>query len=233
MTVGLKVREGKTELEIPDGTVFYYPYVDINGYAKVMHPIDVAGLKRSTFRDIVRLVYASWQTPNKGYSKEVISSMGGLNEVPLISDTAVLSILERGDYIQDHPDLDKNGLPKMNPITLDEKLESEDPSVRFVRYGYYKHGGMSSEEFAENAFIRALVNDRETANMLAEIADKYSEKPQLLHYPVRADCLPEISIPTLTVHWWRTDRIRKCLEINGSNKDVAWGRTFGIIKQVA
>jgi len=174
MAKGLTVKEGRTELTAPNGTTFISPYVDRETYAQVMQEIGVAGLRRPTFKDTIVLAHAAWQEPEEKYSKQIIDLM---RSDWLVADTGILYISE-GAYIQDHPEMDKNGWPALTKEDLASKLEANDPNVRFTGYNY-QNGEMSAEDLAENKFVQALVGDEEISKLVAEIANKYSDKPCL------------------------------------------------------
>ncbi len=174
-TKGLTVQLGKAKLITPDGTVFIYPCFGDSKHANVMVEIDVAGLKRPTFRDTIHLVHAAWQDSNdEKYSQEIINL---IKNDWLVADTGILYVPKKGVYIQDHPFADVDGYPVMNEKNLASKLEAKS-SVRFTDYNYQTEE-QTPEQLAENSFVIALAGGKKEADLVAEIAAEYPSKPYL------------------------------------------------------
>lgn len=76
-----------------------------------------------------------------------------------------------GIFIQDNPEI-RDGQPFMDRITLEQKLNAKDTSVRFVPHGF-KVGEMSISDFAKNPYLIGLAGE-EGAEQLARIAKFYT-----------------------------------------------------------
>jgi hypothetical protein len=101
---------------------------------------------------------------------------GVLKSQSLWAFNGLLYVPNKGVYIEDRPTI-KRDFVTMNESDLLKRLESNDPSVRFVPFGF-KTGSMSPAELAENEFARALAGE-EGAYNLAYLASHYFSQPLL------------------------------------------------------
>jgi len=216
---GLRVREGRTELDAPHGdsvTTFIYPAFGSNTYANVGEAITQAGLARPTMTNTVNLVSAAFNSDDK-HSKEIQEIM---RERWLWGFTGSLYIPQEGVYIQDNPQI-RNGMPFMEKSELVRKLEANDPSIRFVPFGF-KTEEMSSLQLATNSYVIALAG-KEGAEKLAEVADKYKNKPYLYSFQSVDEPLTRVS--ALGSDW---DDVRR-LVVDGGNRGGRGGYAFGVL----
>lgn len=170
----LRVKEGRELTTDHNGKdlTFIYPYFGPNTYANVGQEIEKAELKKPTMAETVSLVNTAFNSDDK-YSKEIKKT---LKEKWLWAFTGVLYVPKEGAYIQDDPEV-RERMPYMNESDLVKKLETNNPSVRFVPFGF-KTESMSSSELGKNKFVIALAGE-EGAEKLAEIADKFDKDPHL------------------------------------------------------
>ena len=172
---GLRVEEGQTKLYVPHQNsklTFIHPYHGPGTYANVASSIEQDQLSTPNLAETVSLVHAAFHSEDK-YSKEIQKLMKNNWSWGF---TGILYVPQKGAYIQSPPSI-KDSFPHKQESELDKKLESKDPSVRHVPFGY-KTESMSSLELAKNPFIQALAGE-EGAEKLAEIADKHKNKPYL------------------------------------------------------
>ncbi|MEK6973998.1 MAG: hypothetical protein AABW41_02060 [Nanoarchaeota archaeon] len=118
------------------------------------------------------LVHTAFNSDDK-YSKEI---RGIMKDRWLWSFTGNLDLPNKGVYVQDSPEV-RNGRVVMDESNLVKKLESKDPSVRFVPFGFDIES-MSPMQLAKNAYIIGLAGE-EGADKLAEVADEFKQKPYL------------------------------------------------------
>ena len=171
----LEVIGGKTYLNVksPNGVIsFVAPAFGPGTYADVNSRILEAGLEEPTMAQTANLVHAAWQNPNEKYSSDIIKK---LRSNWLWTFNGLLYVPNEGIYIQDRPEI-RNGRVFMDKSDIVKKLGAKDPSVRFVPFGTFKRESQTSLELAKNPFIQALAGE-EGADKLAQVADKYSNKP--------------------------------------------------------
>ena len=167
---GLDYEVGRTLLR-PRGSdlTFIHPSYGPDTYANVKEAIEQDNLRTPTMAETVSLVHAAFNSENP-YSQEIRDLM---KNGWLWAFTGTL-YTPNGAYVQDSPKT-RNGMPFMEESELIQKLE--DPSVRFVPFGYPIEE-MSSSELAENPYVIALAGE-EGAEKLAEVADKHKRQPYL------------------------------------------------------
>ena len=178
-TKDLQVREGRIELQaqhLDSEKTFIYPPVR-GTYNECVDQLKEQGLYQPTFSEVVSLTHSVWQNPEEKYSKEIIKLM---KYYWLRGFTGILYMQNEGAYIQDHPEI-KNGRIFMDRKDLIAKLESKDPSVRFVPFGY-KLEDQTASQLAKNPFVIGLTGSEEQAEKVGEIADKYRDKPHLWRF---------------------------------------------------
>lgn len=214
---GLQVKEGRTELTVPHQgkeLTFIHPQYGPNTYVNVKSSIEQAGLTTPTLAQTVSLVHAAFYSDDK-YSTEIQKFM---KSNWLWGFTGTLYVPNKGAYIQDHPAI-RNGMPFMEQSDLVKKLESNDPTVRFVPFGF-KTESMSSLELAKNVYVQALVG-QEGAEQLAEIADKHGKKPYL--WSLRSTDEPTTRVSALNSNWIDGRRLYVDGNGHGDNNGCAFG----------
>lgn len=213
---GLRVREGRTELEadhLGRTITFLHPAYGPDDYFSVQRGIEKAGLRVPTMAETISLAYSAWQNPNEKYSKEIIQL---LKNGWFWGFTGNLYVPNKGVYIQDNPEV-KSGIVIMNEQDLVKKLESGDDSVRFVPFGF-QNGEISLRELEKNPYVQALVGE-EGAEKLGEVTDKYRKKLYL--YSFKNVNEPIARVPALSSDW---NDLR--LNVSGYSGD---GYAFGLV----
>jgi hypothetical protein len=223
----LDIKVGITRLTGNDGTEFVHPGYGIEEHFtcdKIMDIIDVAGLKKPTFRDNVVLAYYAWQNPEEDFSKEIINLMKSSQW--LAADTAMLYVKDEGVYIQDHPQRDEQGQVIMDKDTILARLNMGDSTIRFVEFGYAID---DIEDWSEHEFVGALCGDKTTAKLLSEMTQNYSERSKLdilnnEHLKTSSEKVAIASLET-SEHFDR-------LEVGGfhNNNFQSDGFAYGIVK---
>ena len=172
-------REGKrTRLTVNHqgkDLVFLYPSYGPDTYANVALQIEQNGLARPTMAETASLVHTAFNSEDR-YSNEIKNI---ISRRRLWAFTGRLYIPNKGAYVQDNPEI-RDGMPFMDESELVKKLESNDPTVRFVHFGF-KTGEMKPSELAENDYIKAIAGE-EGAEKLAEVAGKFNFNPHLFGY---------------------------------------------------
>lgn len=172
---GLEIREGRTELIVPhkdSRLTFVYNSLEKGNYIDVRNTFESQDLEMPDFSQTTSLVYSAFQNPDNKYSKKIINIM---KNNWFWADNGIL-YAPKGVYIQDNPKLENKEV-QMNESELINKLENNDSSVRFVRYGF-KLEEQSSLELSKSSFVIGLVGEQ-GAEKLAEIADKHKRKSYL------------------------------------------------------
>ena len=173
----MKIKEGRTNLTVQhegDDLTFVYP-ANEGTYASVQDQIQKAGLQAPTMAQTASLVHDAFNSDDK-YSQGIKKIM---KDAWLWGFTGNLYVPNKGVYVQDNPEV-RNGAVVMDESELVSKLEKEDPSVRFVPFGY-KTEGMSALELAKNPYIIALAGE-EGADKLAQVADKHKKRSYLWRF---------------------------------------------------
>jgi len=190
---GLRIEEGRTKListHNKGDLVFLHPVYGPNTYANVQGQIEKDGLVAPTLAETASLVYSAFNSDNK-YSQEIQKLM---KDRWLWGFTGILYTPKNGVYMQPHPEI-RNGMPFMDESELEKKLDanhpSYDPSVRNIPFGF-KTGKMSVLELAKNPFVIALAG-KEGAEKLADVADKYRNKPYLYSFNSVKEPLTRVS----------------------------------------
>jgi len=209
---------------------FVHPSYGRDTYANVGLQIEQADLIRPTMSQITSLAHASCNTnyPIEGrltteeerqerYAKEIKQMMwDALN----LGFTGSHYVPNKGAYIQDDPQI-RNGMPFMEESELVRKLEANDPSVRFVPFGF-RVGKMTPAQLAENEYIRGLVGD-EGAEKLAEMASKHRNDPVLYSFE-------SVNEPSTRVSALRFDSFIGNLVVNGAAPgDFKYFCSYGVL----
>lgn len=175
----LRVKEGlRTELTVSHNNndlTFLHPAYGPDTYANVGLQIDQNGLARPTMAQTASLVHTAFNS-NDRYSNEIKHIM---KRRRLWAFTGSLYIQNKGAYVQDNPEI-IDGMPFMDESDLVKKLESSDPTVRFVPFGF-KIGKMKPSELAKNDYIKATAGE-EGAEKIAEVAGKFEFSPRLFGF---------------------------------------------------
>jgi len=164
---GLRVKEGKTKITVTHNRkdlTFLYPAHGLGNYVEVGKEIEKANLKKPTMAETASLAHAAFDSTGK-YSKEIMELM---EKNWLWVFTGTLYVPNNGAFIQDNPEI-RDGMPYMEESDLVNKLEKNDPSVRFVPFGY-KIGDLTPKELEKNKYVIALAGE-EGASKLAEVAE--------------------------------------------------------------
>ena len=208
----------------------------LNGELTAVHPflkgtyfhlarqIDKAGLQRPTMAQTASLVHDAYSNPNedpihneikKIMKKDYFYAFNGLLYTP------------EGVYVQDNPEFSKEAKSAddlvMNEQNLQSRLSSNDPSIRFVPYGF-KIEEQTYQELEKNPLVIALAG-KEGAEKLAYIASQHKSKPYLF-------ALENVKKPIKRVagldSYWDGDR----LSIDGDNHggNAGWC-SFGVRSQ--
>ena len=217
---GLEIEERRTKLKALHGdqkTVFLHPAFGPNTYAQVGEAITQDGLARPTMADTTDLVYAAFKSENS-YSQEIKKLM---RDRWLWGFTGNLYVPQEGVYVQDNPQIRK-GMPFMEKSELVRKLEVQDPSVRFVPFGF-PMGEMSPEDLATNTYVIALAGE-EGAEKLGEVATKFRNKLYLYSFTSVDEPLTRVS--ALNSDWDDVHRLSVSGNIRG---DVRDGCAFGVL----
>ena len=181
--------DGRTELTVNHNNqdlTFIYPSFGPNTYANVQNEIEQAKLKTSTMSQTASLVDSAFNSKDR-YSQEIQKL---LKEKWLWTFTGILYVPKEGAYIQDDPEV-KKGMPFMEKSGLVKLLEANDPSVRFVPFGF-KTGEMSSSKLAKNKFAIGLAGE-EGAEKLAETASKFKDQPYLYGFESVEEAVTRVS----------------------------------------
>ncbi len=174
----LQVREKpnqRTELVILHGNkdlTFLHPAYGPNIYAHVAQEIGSASLQRPTMAETASLVHAAFNADDK-YSQEIKNIM---KRSLLWAFTGNMYVPHQGVFIEDNPVI-KEYVICMDKEDLITRLEKNDPSVRFVPFGFQIET-MAPMELAKNAYVIALAGE-EGVEKLAEVAGKHRHQPYL------------------------------------------------------
>src|SRR3989344_4610146 len=175
----MKIKEGKTYLTVPHaGGELTFQHPAFKGtYGNIAEQIDKAGLKRPNSQETASLVYDAFQNSEEKYSSEITSI---LRNDWLWEFTGNLYLpksneeINNGVILEHNPKIE-NGKLIMNKNSLVERLNKNDPLVKFVPFRY-KIGEQTWQELSKNPYIVARYGE-EGADKIAKVADKYSNKP--------------------------------------------------------
>lgn len=146
----------------------------------------------------------------------------------------LLYVPKEGVYIQDRPQINNLGI-SMEKSDLIKMLEANDPSVRFVPFGF-KTGEQTPQELATNQFVVGLAGE-DGAEKLAEIALNFRLNPIVSElsddFCFRYSTQPETRVASLS----SAGGINGCIRVGGSIKydpqsfysNMAKGYAFGIL----
>jgi len=166
-------------LEIGNGKQFLHPAFYGN-LAQLVSAIDGAGLKRPNSEDVADLVYDAFQDKNEKYSAEIIKI---LEDLFLREFTGNLYLPKRdgeevhnGVIVESNPSIIK-GRTIMDKNSLIKRLQSNDPLVKFVPFGF-KTGELPKKGFGKNDYNIARYGE-ERADKIEQVASQYKFDPVL------------------------------------------------------
>jgi len=183
----LRVKEGKTELTTEHNgkdLTFLYPPYGPGIYNSIKAGILKDGLSLPSMAKTASLLHTAYNSDDK-YSKEIKQIM---NSIGLWAFDRDLYIPNKGVYMYPEP-LDSI-LPDESELV--KRLEANDPSVRFIPFGF-KTGEMSSLALSKHPYIIAKAGD-EGAEKLAEVAGKFKHDPRLYSYESVNEPLTRVSV---------------------------------------
>ena len=166
-------------LEIGNGKQFLHPAF-FGNLAQLVSAIDGAGLKRPNSEDVADLVYDAFQDKNEKYSAEIIKI---LEDLFLREFTGNLYLPKRdgeevhnGVIVESNPSIIK-GRTIMDKNSLIKRLQSNDPLVKFVPFGF-KTGELPKKGFGKNDYNIARYGE-ERADKIEQVASQYKFDPVL------------------------------------------------------
>ena len=182
----MKAQVGKTYLtEIPhEGRKLTFQYPAFRGtYGSVAESIDKEGLQRPISSETASLVYDAFQNEKGEYESQIIDI---LKDAWIWEFTGNLYLpksneeVSNGVILENNPDISTNRRLNMNKQSLVKRLQSNDPLVKFVPFGY-KTGEQNLIELQENPYIVARYGE-EGAQKISEVASKYKKSPVLYSF---------------------------------------------------
>ena len=214
------IKQGRTEIDIPHQgrkITFVFSEFGPDTYANVGNAIEQAELTRPSLAETASLLDRVYDNKDHNYASQEFSHIRKrMNSNWLWAFTGTLWTPE-GAYIQDDPKT-REGMPFMDQSELVKKLESKDPSVRFVPYGF-KIGRISSLELSKNSYVIGLAGE-EGADKLARVADTFRRQPCL--YALINVTEPKTRVTALDSFWCVVDRR---LDVDG---DRGGGNSCGL-----
>ncbi|KHO55564.1 MAG: hypothetical protein QT10_C0001G0168 [archaeon GW2011_AR19] len=225
----MKAIVGKSYLtEIPheEGKLSFQHPAFKGTYGNVAEQIDKAGLKRPNSPETASLVYDAFQNKDEKYESEIISILKdnwfweftGNLYLPKSNEE-----INNGVLIEYNPKIE-NGKLIMNKNSLIKRLQSNDPLVKFVPFGY-KIEKQSSLELSKNPYIVARYGE-EGAEKIAEVASKYENKPHVWNFNSVDE--EKVRMSALNGGWDFDDR----LYVGGCDwNDGSQVNAFGVCKE--
>ena len=199
-----RVVRGRTEIWVPHNgkeIAFVFQEFGPDTYANVGTAIEQAKLAKPSAAETASLLDRVYDNKDHNYASQEFSHIRKrMNSNWLWAFTGTLWTPE-GAYIQDDPET-REGMPFMDQSELVKKLESKDPSVRFVPYGF-KTGRISSLELSKNSYVIGLAGE-EGADKLARVADTFRRQPCL--YALINVTEPKTRVTALDSFWDVGDR---------------------------
>ena len=175
-----RIERGETRIMVPhlDGELIaVHPFLQ-GTYFQLADQIDAKQLQRPTMSQTASLIYDAYKNPNNDPIYKEIKQIIKDNYFYAFNG---LLYAPSGVYVQDNPEFAENASTSddliMNEQDLQSRLSSNDPSVRFVPYGF-KVEEQTYQELEKNPFIIALAG-QEGAEKLAYIASQNKSNPFL------------------------------------------------------
>jgi hypothetical protein len=139
-TSTFNVKEKKSaEITIPFGEVhltFEYPSGRVNSYRRTVSNLLSGHIALPTAAQNVAILYQALKNRGDEFADLVIKDF---NEI-MLSSTCALYVPNEGIYFQDFPDSNIRDGIKMNESKLKRKLEGDDKTVRFFKFGSQPSG---------------------------------------------------------------------------------------------
>ncbi len=220
---------GRTYLtKIPhEGGKITFQHPSFRGtYGSLAEKIDMEGLQRPTSAQTASLVYDALQNPKGEYESGIIKI---LNFFGLIEFNGNLYLpkhegeeVHNGVIVEANPTI-KDGRLVMDRKALTERLKKNDPSVKFVPFGYAV-GEQSTSTLAKNPYIIARYGE-EGADKIAYLASRYSGKPEVWSFK-SVDSEDRFISALYGLNWYFDYGLR----VDGGWDDGDDGRAFGVKK---
>ena len=179
----MKAIPGRTYLtEIPhEGGSITFQHPSFRGtYGSLAQQIDAEGLQRPTSAQTASLVYDALQNPKGEYEAGILKI---LKDSLFVEFNGNLYLpkhegeeVHNGVIVEANPTI-KDGRLVMDRKALTERLKKNDPSVKFVPFGYAV-GEQSTHTLAKNPYIIARYGE-EGADKIADLASKYKKNPHV------------------------------------------------------
>ena len=200
----------------------------IGTYGSLAQQIDADGLQRPTSAQTASLVYDALQNPKGEFEAEILKI---LNDFWLVEFNGNLYLpkhagkeVHNGVIVEANPTI-KNGRLVMDRKALTERLKKNDPSVKFVPFGYAV-GEQSTYALAKNPYIIARYGEV-GADKIAYLASNYKRNPKVRSLEFVDSNLTEITRISALYDYWSFGGRR--LRVDGYwNVDV--GHAFGVKK---
>lgn len=219
--------EKKTTLNVPHlGKTISFEYPEFFGDCRsVAREIDAAGLKRPDSSETASLFYNVFQNQEGMCESEIIRNQRergfweftGNLYLPKSSEE-----INNGVILETNPKITNGDLQdlQMDRESLIDRLQENDPLVRFVPFGF-KTGLQEASKLAKNPYIVARYGE-EGAEKIAEIASKYKNSPVLYSFDSVDREKTRISFFN---HGYN---LKNRLEISGDLYDPYDGQAFGV-----
>ena len=227
----MKAIPGRTYLtEIPhEGGALTFQHPSFRGtYGSLAQQIDADGLQRPTSAQTASLLYDTLQNLEGEYEAGILKI---LKDSCLIEFNGNLYLpkkegeeVHNGVIVEANPAIKERRLI-MNRKALTKRLKKNDPSVKFVPFGYAV-GEQSTHTLAKNPYIIARYGE-EGADKIANLVLKYKKNPEVLSFKSIDSETAEIS--ALYEDSWRGFNGR--LHVGANHwYDSSNGSAFGIKK---
>lgn len=182
------------------------------------------GFRMSTMPELVPLVYASLENQDYASAKNVVKL---LRRGWLVGNTGILYVPD-GMYVQDNPNI-RNGKISITQKTLQNKLGSheekgvvfsDDKSVRFTPYNFFRGPLQPVLSLSRNAGVIALVGGKENAEKLAKVSKHWERQS---HFRNLITDSPQTRVPVLGSYYFG----RLSVNADGSEDRSNWD-SFGV-----
>lgn len=173
---------GKSYLtEIPhEGKTITFQHPAFTGhFGNVAEQIDGEGLERSSSAKTASLVHDAFQNTQGKYESEIINLLESALFLEFEGNLYLPKSNEdinNGVILETNPPITNKRLA-MDRKSLIERLQVNDPLVRFVPFGY-KTGVQTWQELEKNPYIVARYKE-EGAQKIAKVASKFDRDPKL------------------------------------------------------
>ncbi|MDO8468052.1 MAG: hypothetical protein Q7S56_03860 [Nanoarchaeota archaeon] len=223
----MEIQVGKTCLIVPhqEGErTFQYPAFRGN-YGSVAEAIDKDTLGRPISSETASLVYDAFQNKKGEYESQIINLLKDAFLWEFIGNLYLPKSneeLNNGVILENNPQI-INGRLNMDKQSLVKRLQSNDPLVKFVPFGY-KIGTQKPKELGKNPYIVARYGE-EGAQKISEVASKYKVNPHLFSFESVDEEKTRSSALNRGWDWYFVGR----LDVIGSSWGDNWdGHAFGV-----